>query len=210
MNDIYYITGTAYAGKSTMVKLLAKKYDGIACEENYHEVLMDESLDQDEFPCLCYTRDLQDWRDFIRRTPDEYATWVDGVAKECEILELRILENLKQQGRKIFVDTNISIETLKKISDKNHILVMLADQDASVKRFFERPDKEKQFLYRLLMQERDPEAAMENFRECLMRINSKESYDRFLRSGFRVLLRDDNRTVEETLEIVEGMLNLKV
>lgn len=210
MNDIYYIIGTAYAGKSTMVKLLAKKHDGIACEENYHEVLMDESLDKDEFPCLCYTRDLQDWRDFIRRTPDEYATWVDGAAKECEILELRILEELKQQRRKIFVDTNISIETLKKISDKNHVLVMLADQDASVKRFFERPDKEKQFLYRLLMQEKDPEAAMENFRECLMRINSKESYDRFLRSGFRVLLRDDNRTVEETLEIVEGLLDLKI
>lgn len=96
---------------------------------------MDESLDKDEFPRLCYTRDLQDWRDFIRRTPDEYAAWVDGAAKECEILELKILEDLKQQERKIFVDTNISIVTLKKISDMNHILVMLADQDASVKRF---------------------------------------------------------------------------
>lgn len=27
MGDIYYIIGTAYAGKSTMVKLLAQKYD---------------------------------------------------------------------------------------------------------------------------------------------------------------------------------------
>ena len=27
MDDIYYIIGTAYAGKSTMVKLLAEKYD---------------------------------------------------------------------------------------------------------------------------------------------------------------------------------------
>ena len=29
MDDIYYIIGTAYAGKSTMVKLLAEKYDGM-------------------------------------------------------------------------------------------------------------------------------------------------------------------------------------
>lgn len=209
MDDIYYIIGTAYAGKSTMVKLLAEKYEGIACEENYHDRLVDEKLDKNEFPCLCYTRDLQDWREFIRRTPEEYASWIDGVAKECEILELQILKELKKQGHRIFADTNISIETLKKISDTDHVLVMLSDQMISVNRFFERPDREKQFLYQLLMQEPDPDAAMVNFREMLMRVNSKEAYDKFFNSGFKVLLRDDNRTVEETLEIVEELLRLK-
>lgn len=208
MNDIYYIIGTAYAGKSTMVKLLAEKYNGIACEENYHERMVDGRLDKTKFPCLCYTRDLQDWREFIRRTPEEYESWIDGVTKECEILELKILEELKKQKRRIFVDTNISIETLKEISDTDHVLVMLSDQMVSVNRFFERPDREKQFLYQLLMQEENPEAAMANFREMLMRVNSKERYDRFLHSGFRVLLRDDDRTVDETLEIVERMLKL--
>ena len=58
--NIYYFNGTAYAGKSTMVKRLAEKYDGIACEENYHDELL-ETLDKDEYPCLTYTRDLQDW-----------------------------------------------------------------------------------------------------------------------------------------------------
>lgn len=208
MNDIYYIIGTAYAGKSTMVKLLAEKYNGIACEENYHDRMVDGRLDKAKFPCLCYTRDLQDWREFIRRTPEEYENWIDGVTKECEILELKILEELKKQKRRIFVDTNISIETLKEISDTDHVLVMLSDQMVSVNRFFERPDREKQFLYQLLMQEENPEAAMANFREMLMRVNSKERYDRFLHSGFRVLLRDDDRTVDETLEIVERMLKL--
>ena len=208
-SEIYYIIGTAYAGKSTMVKMLAEKYDGIACEENYHERLMDEKLDKDQFPCLCYTRDLEDWRDFIRRTPDEYEAWIDGVSKECEILELQILEELKKQGRKIFVDTNISIERLKKISDPEHVLVMLTDQKTSVDRFFERPDREKQFLYQLLKNEDDPEAAMANFRECLLRINSEERYQRYLNSGFPVLLRDDNRSLEETLAIVSKLLKLQ-
>ena len=209
MNDVYYIIGTAYAGKSTMVKLLAEKYDGIACEENYHDRLVDENLDKNEFPGLCYTRDLQDWREFIRRTPEEYAAWLESVAKECEVLELRILEDLKKEGRKIFVDTNISIETLKRISDTDHVLVMLADQMISVNRFFERPDREKQFIYRLLMNEPDPEAALANYREMLMKVNSKEAYDRFLHSGFQVLTRDDSRSVEETFEIVQKMLKLK-
>lgn len=208
MNDIYYIIGTAYAGKSTMVRLLAEKYNGIACEENYHDRMVDGRLDKTKFPCLCYTRDLRDWREFIRRPPEEYENWIDGVTKECEILELKILEELKKQNRRIFVDTNISIETLKEISDTDHVLVMLSDQMVSVNRFFERPDREKQFLYQLLMQEENPKAAMANFREMLMRVNSKERYDRFLHSGFQVLLRDDDRTVDETLEIVERMLKL--
>lgn len=208
MDDIYYIIGTAYAGKSTMVKLLAEKYDGIACEENYHDRLVDEKLDKNEFPCLCYTRDIQDWREFIRRTPEEYASWIDGVAEECEVLELRILDELKKQRRRIFVDTNISIETLKKISDTDHVLVMLSDQMISVNRFFERPDREKQFLYQLLMQEPDPDAAMANFREMLMRVNFEKVYNRFLYSGFKVLLRDDSRTIEETLGIIEEMMRL--
>lgn len=47
--NIYFINGTAYAGKSTLVKRLAEKYNGIACEENYHDALLPE-LDRQVFP----------------------------------------------------------------------------------------------------------------------------------------------------------------
>ena len=75
--NAYFIIGTSYAGKSTMVKALAKKHSGIACEENYHDHYPGE-LDAMEFPCLTYTRDLKDWHDFIRRSPQEYKDWIDG------------------------------------------------------------------------------------------------------------------------------------
>lgn len=206
--NVYFINGTAYAGKSTLVKRLAEKYNGIACGENYHDVLDDE-LDPLKFPCLTYTRDLKDWHDFIRRTPDEYEAWIDGVTKECEILELRILKSLQTDGKPVFVDTNISLETLKKIAVNNHVLIMLADPDISVNRFFNRPDREKQFLYRLIMEEENPEMALKNFRECLSRINSQKRYDEFLHSGFNVILRDENRSIEETMILAERMLGLE-
>lgn len=207
-NNIYYIIGNACAGKSTILKMLSDKYQGILCEENYHNKLLDE-LDKNEFPNLCYTRDLVDFHDFIRRTPDEYERWINDVTKECEILELKILEKIKDDDKLIFVDTNISIETLKKISDNNHVLVMLTDINRSIDEFFNRPDKEKQYLYKLMMEEKDPIYALNNFKECLKRINSKERYNEFLNSGFNVLLRDDNRTLNETLEIVEKLFKLK-
>ena len=108
----------------------------------------------------------------------------------------------------MFVDTNISLETLKRIAPSDHVLVMLADPQISVRRFFERPDREKQFLYQLIMEEPDPEKAMENYRKGLMLINSQENYDRYLRSGFPVIIRDENRTVMQTLEMVEKVFGL--
>lgn len=35
LKNVMFINGTAYAGKSTMVKMLAEKYDLIHCGENY-------------------------------------------------------------------------------------------------------------------------------------------------------------------------------
>ena len=206
-SSVYFVTGTAYAGKSTLVRALAEKHHGIACEENYHDRLL-PGLDRAEYPCLTYTRDLEDWHDFVRRTPDEYEAWVKGVTLECERLELQILDGLRGQGRKIFVDTNVTLETLRRISDERHVLVMLADPEVSVHRFFDRPDREKQFLYRLMTEEPDPGAALENFRQCLTRVNSREIYDTFLHSGFPVILREENRTPAQTLVLAEEVFGL--
>ena len=190
-----------------MVKELAKKYDGIACEENYHDHYPGE-LDAKEFPCLTYTRDLVDWHDFIRRSPQEYKAWIDGAKKECEILELRMLPDICSHGKQVFVDTNICVETLRSITPKNHVVVMLADPQIAIHRFFDRPDPEKQFLYRLIMEEPDPEKAMENYRKGLELICSQESYDELLHSGFPVIFRNENRTIAQTLALVEEAFGL--
>jgi len=210
-SNVYFVIGTAYAGKSTVVKNLAKKHNGIALEENYHDVKLPE-LDSKEFPNLTYTRDLKDWHDFIRRTPDEYVSWIDNVKKECEIIELRIIAELlgnpDSKCKKIFVDTNISKETLHRISDTDHVIVMLSDPQISVKRFFDRPDPEKQFLYKLMLEEPDPEGVLENYREILSRINSQENYNKLKDSGFKVIYRDEDRNQEETVRLAEEVFGL--
>jgi hypothetical protein len=211
LRNVYFVIGTSYAGKSTIVKNLAKKHQGIALEENYHDAKLPE-LDSKEFPGLTYTRDLQDWHEFIRRTPDEYITWLESTTKECEIVELQMIEELLEkpetQGKKIFVDTNICIEMLHRISDTQHVLVMLADPEIGIQRFFDRPDPEKQFLYQLMMEEPDPQAALDNYREILTRICSKESYDELLHSGFKVIFRDEARSQEETVLLAEKVFGI--
>ena len=41
LKNVYFITGTAYAGKSTMVKMLSERYGLVCCGENYHSRVSD-------------------------------------------------------------------------------------------------------------------------------------------------------------------------
>jgi len=67
------------------------------------------------------------------------------------------------------------------------------------------PDR---LLYQLLMKEGNPEKALDNFRECLKKVNSADAYNKFLNSGFNVIVRDEARTIEEILALVEKAFRL--
>ena len=206
--NVYFINGTAYAGKSTMVRLLAEKYDGICCGENYHDELMD-LIDPVHQPALSYFDTMSGWQEFIGRTPEVYSDWIVNVSREAAQLEILKLTQLVPTGKKIFVDTNIGVDVLREISDYRHVAIMLSPQGTSVNRFFDRPDPEKQFLYQKLLEAPDPDAAIANFRKCMEKINSKEVFDEFAESGFYVQHRDENRTVEESMELLERHFDLK-
>ena len=200
--NVYFLNGTAYAGKSTMVRLLAEKYNGICCGENYHEELM-ANIDPEHQPGLCYFQTMSGWQEFISRTPEEYSAWINQTAGECAELEIIKLLQLIPEGKKIFVDTNIDVDILKEISDYHRVAIMLSPQSMSVDRFFDRPDAEKQFIYQRILEAPDPEWAMANYRRCLEKINSPEHFNEFADSGFFVHLRDENSTVEATLKMLE-------
>ncbi|MDO4739028.1 MAG: hypothetical protein Q4A66_00025 [Eubacteriales bacterium] len=201
--NVYFINGTAYAGKSTVVHMLAEKHGGIECGENYHAQL--EALtDPQHQPNIGYFQTMSGWREFLSRTPEEYDAWIRGTGKEAAELEILRLIQLAPQGKKIFADTNISPELLREISDDRHVAFMLSPQSMSVERFFDRPDAEKQFLYQELLKFPDPQAALANFRACLAAINSPEHYAEFEQSGFFVWKRTETTTAEDALAAVEA------
>ena len=43
LRNVYFITGTAYAGKSTTVRMLADRYDMVFCGENYFSAVTDKA-----------------------------------------------------------------------------------------------------------------------------------------------------------------------
>ena len=142
LQNVYFITGTAYAGKSTTVKMLAERYGMILCGENYHMAVSEIVATPETHPDICYNRLLTDWRDFVTRTPEEYERWIYSVSREAAEFEVAELLSLPRD-RKIIVDTNIPLDLLREIADEDHVVVMLAPQSMSVERFFDRDDPEK-------------------------------------------------------------------
>ena len=191
LRNVYFITGTAYAGKSTMVKMLAEKYDMICCGENYHSAVSDIVAVPEVQPDLCYMKSITDWKEFVTRTPEEYERWIFSVGREAAEFEIAELISLPKD-KKVIVDTNIPIDILKEISDYHHVAVMLSPQSMSVERFFDRSDPEKQFLLSVIDSCDDSETVMENYRKGLALINSQEHYDECANSGFFTLVREDD------------------
>jgi dephospho-CoA kinase len=191
LKNVYFITGTAYAGKSTAVKMLAERYGMLCCGENYHMAISESVATPETHPDLCYNRSLTDWRDFVKRSPEEYERWIYAVGREAAEFEVAHLIAVSQ-NQKVIVDTNIPLDVLKEISDYHRVAVMLSPQSMSVERFFDRSDPEKRFLLGVIDSCEDPEAVMENYRRGLARINSREHYDEYAHSGFFTVVREDN------------------
>jgi hypothetical protein len=103
---------------------------------------------------------MKSWQEFIGRTPCEYAAWIEGCAKEAAELEIIILIQLDATGKKIFVDTNIDVETLKQISAYDHVAIMLNPKNMSIERFFDRDDKETEILLEQIKKAPDSGKAM--------------------------------------------------
>lgn len=193
LKNVYFITGTAYAGKSTTVKMLADRYNMIFCGENYHSTVSDVVATPDIQPDICYLNNLADWKEFVTRSPEEYERWIYSTAKEAAEFEVAELISISRD-KKVIVDTNIPVDILKEISDYNHVAVMLSPQSMSVERFFDRDDPEKRFILSIIESCENSEIVMENYRRGLALINSKKHYDEYANSGFFTVVRQDNDT----------------
>ena len=203
LKNVYFIIGTAYAGKSTTVKMLAERYDMVFCGENYHSKVSDAVATPDAQPDICFLKTLTDWKEFVTRTPEEYERWIYSTSREAAEFEVAELISISQD-RKVIVDTNIPVGILKEISNYNHVAVMLSPLSMSVDRFFDRSDPEKQFLLNVIESCEDSKTVMENYRRGLELINGQKHYDEYANSGFFTVVRQDTQkdTREEVCEII--------
>jgi len=203
LRNVYFINGHSYAGKSTMVKMLAQRYDMTACGENYHDVFPHEKLSRWKQPGLRYFDTMSGWEEWLNMTPEEHWNWTEQVARECAEIEILELVKLSAGGKKIIVDTNIPADILRGISDYRHVAIMLCDPpDICAERFFDRGDPDKKFMMEQIKLCRDPEATLRNFKSWFL-YHPPEEID-WQHTGFFTYTRSDfdSDTREEVLNVL--------
>ena len=210
LRNCYFINGTAYAGKSTMCRLLAERYGMVHCEENYNMDTILSVVTQEEQPNLNYFNTKKSWQEYVSRSPEEFENWINGNSREVAGFEIAELIRLSGEKR-VIVDTNIPCDILKRITDYKHVALLLSPQSMFVERFFDRPDPEKQFLLGEIQKCPDPEKTLENFLGGIARVNSRKYYDQFMESGFFTIVREDEEkdTREEILEVLARHFGLE-
>jgi len=200
LKNVLFITGTAYAGKTTQAKMLSDKYKLKLCAENYNCV-PDGIITKEKYPNIYYWKTIENWQEYINKTPDDFSKWMMDCIKEHEEFEITYLMHISK-SEKVIVDTGLSVETLQEIADYKQVAVMLSPQSMSVENYFDRDDLDKVFIREQIMKSENPEKTLENYLSCMEKVNSKEFYDKWANSGFFTLVRKDtkNDTRQETFE----------
>lgn len=200
LKNVLFINGTAYAGKSTMAKMLADKYELIHCGENY-DCVPDGIITSEHYPNLCYFQTMKDWQEFVNRTPEEYDNWILSSSRELIEFEITYLMHISK-SQKVIVDTNIPLDILREVADYNQVAIMLSPQSMSVEHFFDRDDSDKAFLKEQIAKADNLKKTMANFLACMAKVNSRERYDEWANSGFFTVVRNDT-TTDTRFEVVE-------
>lgn len=196
LNIVYFINGTAYAGKSTIVKMISDRLGLYFCGENYNLDKVLTKVTSKECPNLCYFKTMKSWGEYVSRTPEEFDAWITGGQVEITPFEINDLIELSKD-QKVIVDTNIPVDILHKISDYNHVAILLSPQCMSVDEFFNRKDPEKLFILEQIMKTQNPESTLESFKKCIEKVNSLEHYNEFLNSGFKCFIRKESSNLED-------------
>ena len=201
LRNVMFINGTSYAGKSTMVKMLADKYGLIHCGENY-DCVPQGIVTPDKYPNLGYFQTKKSWQEFYGRTPEAYDNWIQGCSRELVEFEVTYLMSISH-SQKVIVDTNLPADVLREIATYNQVAVMLAPPAMAIEHFFNRDD-DKPFILEQIKKMDDPEKGLANYHAILERICRQEYYDQWEGSGFFTIIRKDTTsdTRVETMEML--------
>jgi hypothetical protein len=147
-----------------MVKMLAERYDMVECGENYHlDAFPESEWSRFEQPTMWFMPGKIGWETWLHMSPEEHFRWTQASAKEAT--EIEVLECIRRAagGKKVIADTNILPDTLREISDYNHVAIMTGIPEKADKQFFNRDDPEKKLILKQIKQQKDPEATLANF-----------------------------------------------
>lgn len=202
--NIYFITGTATGGKTTISKALAEKYGWLRYD-------VDEQFDRHqklsnpiEHPNM--NKSFKDADEFFFREKEDYIKWLKDNSKEqLEFILSDLVELSKEQI--VVCDLHLTVEEAKKIANPGQIVFLIRENnDNIIDDYCNR--KSHEGFNKFINSSSNPVKAKQNCNDVLKTIN-QERCDAIKRSGFFYIERNNDSTVENTLKIVEKHFDLQ-
>ncbi len=197
LRNVYFISGTACGGKTTVTKALGEKY-GIPIyviddQFTIHQLMSDK----EHQPTMNTT--FKDADEFFGRSVKEYKNWLLGNKREQ--LDYVLLDLIKlSRDQVILCDLHIVVEEADKITDPSRIAFMISKPENIVDTYCNRPDHQpfNDFIHSAT----DYEIAKAVCEQTLTEINV-DAYNFIKNSDYFWVERDNNRSVEDTATLVE-------
>ena len=213
LQNVYFLTGTACGGKTTMAKALSKKHGFIHFSDNWHEdnfKVWQSLIDEKYQPISGKKENATDWEAYFGRTVEEFLDDKKNNNGNREQLEFSIIEIIKlAQNNKvvadIWFDTDDDMRLLAEISDYNRIACLLAPAKLIIRDYYDRADHIE--FTECIKSLKDPEKKFETQNE-LWRIHAKEEAEIAKKYNFFTITRTEESTVEKTLKILEEHFRL--
>jgi len=205
LRNVYFLAGTALAGKTTMSKLLAEKHGLIQFNDNWHEdnfQAFRAICTPEHQPLSTQKKETTDWEAFFGRSVEEFQAAGASRGENDEYIEFALIELIKlSQKGKVIADVSVPIELLVKISDYNRIACMLtAPALVTCKNYGKREDH-REFLECILsLKEPEKKIAVQ---DELFRIGVEKTYREVREHSLFSVVRDNESTVENTLRLLE-------
>ncbi len=209
LQNVYFLTGTALAGKTTLAAELARKHGLIP----YYEDWNGESFRT--FQSICdatyqpeSTKHPQtDWEAYFSRTLEEFLADTTRIKKNNEYMEFAIIDLIKlSQGGRVITDLPIPIRLVTQIADDHRIVCMLASPELVTCANYGKRESHKAFLD-CLMSLKDPEKKIA-VQDQLFRIEVEKIYQEAQQYHLFRIIRTEESTVANTLPLVEEHFRL--
>lgn len=210
LKNVYFLTGTACGGKTTMAKALCEKYGFIHFNDNWHEenfTVWQSIIDERYQPKSTKRKEVTDWEAWFSRSVDEFLAEQNDDNGSDEYLQYSLIELIKvSQNNKVVADIWFpDISILTEIADHDHIACLLAPADMIIRDYYGRSDH-KEFI-ECIMSLNNPEEKLET-QNKLFKIGAKVTFDEVEKYNFFRIVRSENSTIEGTLKLLENHFKL--
>jgi len=208
LQNVFFLSGTAMAGKTTMANALKEKYGFIHFNDNWHEDNFKEwtSICDKEYQIKTTRRNALTNEEYFDRTVDEFLAEGDYNGYS-EYLEYAIIELIKlSQKSRVVADVDVPLGLLTKISVFNRIACMLVSPGLITCESYGRREDHKEFLECILaLKEPEKKIAVQ---DELFRIHAEKAFIEARKYKLFSIVRSENSTVEDTLKMLEEHFQL--